>query len=548
MLVVKRFASLILIVCLASVFVREACAASTLDLMQGETRKGVISVRERGAQRYVALNEMISSLGFAPSAVSGGVVVVFSGKKLEFWSGSNIVRVNGAVYSLPTPVFPEDGRFWGDADASLRVMSQFLASVLLPSDLRWGNAGSGAASASSSSVPTAPPIAARTEDTPPPLSRNGITISKIRWGEQEEAYRAVIDLSSRVDVVQSEREGLFELRFPKSSSSISESASPWPLLSVSVKQLHDGSLLSFRHGAKKIKTFWLVDPPRYVVDFYGKDGDGLKPSVQPIQTPSFPSVDPQEPVTPPDEEPKSDGLPSGNGYLVVVDAGHGGHDPGAVGNGFREKDIVLKAAHELISSLKSLGLNTRATRIDDRYLKLGERTQIANTADADIFISLHCNALPRGRQASGTELYLMAEPTDKDALNLAVSENRELSGEAQNASEVAATADRKTKLLLKILGDMQQNEKITESTSLAEDIYSRIKNAGFSIRKVRQAPFFVLRGAAMPALLIEMGYVTNAREAKLLNDRAYRTKMMDAVAAGVMEYLRKHPKEERKTR
>ena len=541
--VVRGFGVLILLFCLVSAFVGEAYAVSTLDLMQGDVRKGAVSVKESEGRRYVALDEMLSSLGLAPSAVSGGVVAVFSGKKLEFWSGSNIARASGSVYAMPTPVFPEGGHFWGDANATLHVMSRFLASVSLPSNLRW-EGGGGTELPASSPIPSAPSIATRSEEPSSGIpSEGGVKISRIRWGEQAEVYRAVIDLSSQTDVVRNEREDLFELKFPKASSSLSKSTSPWPPLAVDVKRLGDGVLLSFRHNAKKIKTFWLTDPPRYVVDFYGKDeGDPRS-----IQTSPLPSVEPAGSSSSSSEEPPSASF-AGGGYLVVVDAGHGGHDPGASGNGLREKDVTLKAALELISSLKNLGLNVRATRTDDRYLKLGERTQIANSVNADIFISLHCNAIPRGRRASGTELYLMAAPTDKDALNLAISENRELSGEAHSAAEVTATADKKTRLLLKILGDMQQNEKINESTLLAEDIYGKIKGGGFSIRKVRQAPFFVLRGAAMPALLIEMGYVTDAREARLLNDRGYRTKMMDSIAAGILDYLKKHPKEERKTR
>jgi len=220
-----------------------------------------------------------------------------------------------------------------------------------------------------------------------------------------------------------------------------------------------------------------------------------------------------------------------------VDAGHGGHDPGAVGNSLREKDINLKAALQLAERLKRLGLDVRLTRGDDRYLKLAERTAIANNANADIFVSLHCNALPRGKHASGVELYLMAEPSDKDAMDLAVYENRELSGQGQNTSEAEAAADARTKLLLKILGDMQQNDKISESTTLAEFLYKRAQGAGLSLRKVRQAPFFVLRGAGMPAVLVEMGYITEQKDAKLLNTESYRGKMMDNIAAGILDYV-----------
>jgi N-acetylmuramoyl-L-alanine amidase len=223
--------------------------------------------------------------------------------------------------------------------------------------------------------------------------------------------------------------------------------------------------------------------------------------------------------------------------LVVIDAGHGGHDPGAIGNGLKEKDITLKASAELAESVRRLGMDARLTRADDRYLKLAERTAIANEAKADIFISMHCNALPKGVHASGAELYLMDQPTDRAAFNLAVLENKEIddgqdSGEAQNAA-----ADKKTQLLMKILIDMQQNDKLSQSTSLAEFIYNRENAAGLSFRKVRQAPLFVLRGAEMPSLLVEMAYISEAKDAKLLASQAYRKRMADGIAAGILDYL-----------
>jgi N-acetylmuramoyl-L-alanine amidase len=137
----------------------------------------------------------------------------------------------------------------------------------------------------------------------------------------------------------------------------------------------------------------------------------------------------------------------------------------------------------------------------------------------------------------------MAEQSDEDALNLAIMENRELSGGAENAEEVNTAADQKTRLLLKILGDMQQSDKISESTTMAEFLYERMRGAGLKIRNVRQAPFFVLRGAGMPAVLVEMGYITEASDAKNLNSQTERKKMMDALAQGIKNYLDRRPGE-----
>ncbi len=278
------------------------------------------------------------------------------------------------------------------------------------------------------------------------------------------------------------------------------------------------------------------------------------PVVQPAQPPA-PVIAQQTPksndavkVAPPAEEkeismPQQPIMAAFTGKerpVVVVDAGHGGHDPGAGANNLREKDINLKAALQLGEILRQYGIDVRLSRKTDVYLKLAERTAFANQNDADVFLSLHCNAMGKGGSSiSGLEYYIMASPSDRDALNLAIAENKEISVGMDTAKD-AQRADKKTQLLLKILGDMQQNDKINESTALTEVLHKAGKAAGLPIRKVKQAPFFVLRGAAMPAVLVEMGYITNAAEARKLNSAAYREVMLRSVAQGVVQYIKEH--------
>jgi N-acetylmuramoyl-L-alanine amidase len=500
-----------------------------MDLMQGGARKGSVPMLERNGFRYAALDKMLTRLGLAPSPATGGLVAVYSGKKIEFWSGSNVARVNSAVVPLMSAVFYEDGHWWGEANSSLKAMSQFLASASRPYDLSWS------LSEPSATVPAqiqpAPRIDRPASQTPP-QSRSAVTVSKVRWGEQTDCYRAVIDISAQTAVETKESAGAAEVIFTGARTNAFSQDSPWSPLKVRASQSGENAVLSFSHAASRVKSFWLQDPPRYVVDFYFK---GAAPTAQPSLTPT--TAPPVINTVP------SATQPSRRRFLVVVDAGHGGHDPGAVGNSLREKDINLKAALELADSIKSRGMDVKLTRADDKYLKLGERTLFANNAKADVFISLHCNALPRGQHASGLEFYLMDQPTDRAAFNLAVLENRELEGESQNAEEESANSDKKTQLLMKILIDMQQNDKLIESTTLAEFMYNRTRSAGYSLRKVRQAPLFVLRGAEMPALLVEMGYITEAKDAKNLNSQAFRKKMMDAIASGILDYLKNGPSE-----
>jgi N-acetylmuramoyl-L-alanine amidase len=518
-----------------------------MDLLQGNVRKGSVTVADKNGMRLVALDEVMSRLAFAASSVNGGFVVTYSGRKIEFWNGSNVARVNGTVNPLSASATYDGTHWWGEASSSIQAIKVFLESISRPSDIKLAAPGA----ASPQNVPVAPPMQTASRAETPSSSEesgssntpgSGAVISRVRWGEQAYAYRAVIDISEQTETSISESPGRTEATF-KGAVTVSDVSgrSPWPPLSVSSARQGSNTVLLFSHSSSEVKTFWVSDPPRYVIDFYfAEPAAGLAAIVpDPARTAAeSPPAGGGRIETTPRRSPAAKGK-----FLVVIDAGHGGHDGGAVGNKLKEKDMNLLAALQLGISLKALGADVRLTRQDDRYLKLAERTEIANASDADVFISLHCNALPKGQRASGTELYLMAEQTDQDALNLAIIENRELSGGAENAAEINEAADKRTRLLLKILGDMQQSDKISESTTLAEFLYEKMKSSGFSIRKVRQAPFFVLRGAGMPAVLVEMGYITDAGDAKNLNSQTHRKKMMDAVASGIMNYLGKKPGE-----
>jgi len=359
---------------------------------------------------------------------------------------------------------------------------------------------------------------------------------------------------------------------------------------LAVAQMGSRLVCTFSHRASAVKSLVLTDPHRLVIDFIegeipgepypGGGSEGLlasKPLPEPppeegspeelriptsvaedLASPGDPAL-PETPASPdpakkgpapssggsilpspervltgkaPPSERRSPG-PKGKG-LIVVDAGHGGKDPGAQGNGLREKELNLKVALNLAERLKKKGFTVRLTRGNDVYLKLKERTDLANTADADLFISVHTNALPKGRHARGVEIYIMALPTDKDAMELALFENREL---AEDASASHAAADKRTQLLLKILGDMQQNAKISHSMEFAEVLFSSGKKQGLNMRRIAQAPFFVLRGAGMPAVLVEMGYITEGSDAKLLASQGFQDRMAEALAQGAADYL-----------
>lgn len=159
---------------------------------------------------------------------------------------------------------------------------------------------------------------------------------------------------------------------------------------------------------------------------------------------------------------------------------------------------------------------------------------MANDWKADVFISIHLNALPKGRHSRGVEIYIMALPTDKDAMTLAKIENAEI---AEDSSGKKGSSDKRTEMLLSILGNMQQNAKIDESTDLAEELFKAGQESRLDMKRVAQAPFWVLRGAVMPSVLIETGFITELSEAKRLAQPAYQQRMAESIASGIINFI-----------
>jgi len=215
--------------------------------------------------------------------------------------------------------------------------------------------------------------------------------------------------------------------------------------------------------------------------------------------------------------------------LIVVDAGHGGKDPGAIGpHGVKEKDVVLGIAKILANRLeKELQCKVVLTRDRDKFLPLEERTGLANRLNADLFISIHANASPN-RKASGIETYYLNFSKNEDAAMVAAREN-------------GITLKEVSDLEL-ILFDLMANSKINESSLLANKVqkgvvreltakYSRVKDQG-----VRQGPFHVLVGATMPSILVETAYLSNSREESRLISRTYQERVADGIVTGVRNF------------
>jgi N-acetylmuramoyl-L-alanine amidase len=216
---------------------------------------------------------------------------------------------------------------------------------------------------------------------------------------------------------------------------------------------------------------------------------------------------------------------------IVIDPGHGGKDPGCnARGGVKEKNIVLSIARILKKKIKEeIGCEVFLTRNRDVFLPLERRTAIANMKKADLFISLHINA-HRNRKISGLETYFLNMATDERSVMVAAREN--------------ATSEKNISDLQTILNDLMLNTKITESSRLAhhvqEGMVSRVRRKYKPARNlgVKQAPFYVLIGAQMPAVLVETGFLTNRTERKRLLSKKYQESVAEGICAGIKTYIK----------
>ncbi len=369
-------------------------------------------------------------------------------------------------------------------------------------------------------------------------------LDKIRYWSGPEYTRIVLDLSAPVvakpHYLKGENPRLyFDLLYTKQTDDLPPIV---PIRNGLVKQIRVSQFDAQRtrvvldlNRVAEYKLATLENPHRLVVDIKGEPLNvGLtaqQPGKQNAPVAADDSIasilnsssDRQEVLHVP-QEVHDEGI-----HLIVVDAGHGGKDPGAIGpHNVYEKNVTLKMAKALAKAIRQqLGVKVLLTRSDDRYLKLRERTEYANQVGADLFISLHANATANGK-ASGVETYFLNLSKNNQAAEVAARENGTTLQEVGN--------------LEAILFDLMANAKINESSRLAAEVqqslvadlrshYSGIKDHG-----VKQGPFHVLLGATMPSVLIETGFISNKRDEKRLASAGYQKNVAAAIVKGVRKY------------
>ena len=215
---------------------------------------------------------------------------------------------------------------------------------------------------------------------------------------------------------------------------------------------------------------------------------------------------------------------------IVIDAGHGGKDPGAVGyRGTKEKDIALDVAKRLEKKLsKNMNIKIIMTRDEDVFLRLSERTKIANESNGNLFISIHTNAA-EDRRASGFETFLIGPNKNEAAVRVAARENAVL--------ELEGTTDKKLTNEDLIQATIAQSSFASKSEQFASMVQKEIKKRVQSRdRGVKQAGFYVLMGASMPNVLVELGFISNPSEEKKLRSPQYRDQLATAIYRAVEQY------------
>jgi N-acetylmuramoyl-L-alanine amidase len=294
-------------------------------------------------------------------------------------------------------------------------------------------------------------------------------------------------------------------------------------------------------GLTEFGAFPMPDPFRLIIDVRGTSRAAAPAPKTPnvarghegqAESPSVVLARPALP-TPPAPTPAS---PSRRHFKIVVDPGHGGKDPGALSvTGTAEKEVVLSLALRLRDRLSAAApdVDVVLTRTADVFLALEERTARANAEGADLFLSIHANASPN-RKLSGVETYYLNNTDDRGTIRLAEMENGLRTVTGRPIPNRAAHL---------IVSDLIQSYKIQESVSLAEDVQHGLvtalnaQAAPINDLGVKRGPFYVLVGAGMPCVLVEVAFLTHPQEGVRLEQRAYQEAIAEGLLRGIMRFV-----------
>ncbi len=493
-------ASALLIAALAAVYAGATAAqtpqsAAPYTVLSREGRRP-LAVRTMGGQEMVALDDLarLFDLVVREDAAAGGLTITVRSQTIVLTSGQPLASVAGRLVSLSAaPV--KEGRTWYVAvDFIQRAIAPIYGTrlelrkpsrLILVGDLRM------------------PRVAGRIE----PLG----TVARLTLEVAPATPHTISQDGSRLIV-----------KFDADALDASLPASPAPEFIAAVRP-GDGPTVAIDLGPR-FGTYRASDAPadrgagRIVIDV-------MAPQTTEPQTPAA-----TQPAIPPAPEtpPLLDLAPAGTLRTIVIDPGHGGAEDGARGrDGTLEKNVTLAVARRLKAALEArLGVRAILTRDGDQTVGLDERAAVANNNKADLFLSLHANASVRPG-ASGAEVFYLSLDEYGDQARRA----------AQSEGEALPVFGGGTRDIEVILWEMAQARYIEQSAALASSVESSLRGRiPMSARAMQQAPFRVLVGANMPAVLVEMGFITNPDQEKLLASDAFQNEIVQALVDAVVRF------------
>jgi N-acetylmuramoyl-L-alanine amidase len=442
------------------------------------------------AGREFAVSDAARALSMAVSSdpATGVLTITGSGHQILLGPGTAQVPVDRRIVPISGPARLVAGSLYAPAD--------FFEKVLFPL------AGAAGAWDAAKKTWTLSPAG------PPPLS---IEVAVVHVAP---TTQVVLRLSDAAKTATALSEKGFQVRFAdtKIDPPFPDKKFDDPLVS-SVRFSGDLALIDFREPGLSARAYPLTSPDRLVVEV----GRRIGPSVAvPVESAAPAAAAPQ--------------------LTIVIDPGHGGTETGAIGaGGFFEKDATLEIAKRIVATLpRAVACRTVLTRDSDLLLPLDDRTSIANHEKADLFLSIHANS-SRSASAQGSETYYLSlEASDKIAQEVASREN------ASNGATAGPAPETGNPDLDFVLWDLAQSAHLKESSELAEAIQvemNAVSDTGN--RGIKQAPFRVLVGATMPAVLLEVAFISNPEEEKSLKSPEFQQTVADAVARAVARFYGK---------
>jgi len=475
-----------------------------VKLPQGKGEEVGVAVRQNGDMAYLDLNGLAQALSISvyESKERHKLQYAFGSARLS-WTADNVfVAVAEKLRQLPAPVVYQDGRFWAPLEASLTALDD-----LYPAALEFDRAARQLSLRSSNSDVYAIQYDSKDNGTlvrlscarkisfsQPVLKDNALSLTL----EQTSIDKNILErtpASGAVEKLQVERSGrALQLTFKLTV----------PVVEYSAWQDEDSHQINLSIVTKVLGNDTLSDIVAAPVGEFAEIGELLERE---------------------QEKWKVD--------CIVIDPGHGGKDPGAIGvTGLKEKDATLDIALRLKQLIQqNTKLKVILTREDDRLVGLNERTRLANREGGKLFISIHCNSMKRGR-GSGFETYFLKPARSAKAMEVAMRENSVIDYEESTNGYQDLMEENY------ILLAMAQSEFARESETLAEIVQNKMRlNTELKDRGVDQAGFYVLVGASMPAILVETAFLSSKREEKLLKTKKFRQQVAQALYGSVLEFM-----------